>query len=64
MADTGRSADRRRPPPVVTRANNRNSSYVTHIEKIAVNADEQRTFARDRRAENWNVGRVPAQVCR
>ncbi len=61
---TGSSVNFGRPPPIVTRANYRNSSYSTHIEKIAVDADEQRTLARDRRAEYCNVGLVPAQVRR
>ena len=40
MVDAGSSAGHGRSPPIVTRANNRNPGYVTHIEKIAVDADE------------------------
>jgi hypothetical protein len=62
--DTGTStlANFSRPPPIVTRTNNRNSSNGTHIEKIAVNADEQGAISGDRRAQHRNVGWVPAQV--
>lgn len=41
----------------------RKSSYGTHVEKFLVIADEQRTFARIRRAEYRNAGRFRAQVC-
>jgi hypothetical protein len=35
-----------------------------HIKQIAVDADEQRTLAGDRRSQYWNVRRISAQVCR
>lgn len=53
--ETANSADFGR-PPVVIRANNRNSRLVTHVEKLAFNADEHRKFARDRLAEYVRSG--------
>ena len=48
--------------PIFARANDRNFVNFLHIEKIAVDTDQQRTFAGDGGTQHRNVVGISAQI--
>ena len=51
-------------PPLLSGTDNRNGLNCLHIEKIAIDADQERAFTGNRSAQYRYIGRISANVCR
>ncbi len=56
------SADLLSAPPILARTNNRNSLNCLHVEKIAIDADQERAFTRDRGAQHRYIATISADI--
>jgi hypothetical protein len=57
-----KSIDLSNAPPILARTNNRNRLNCLHVEKIAIDADQQRACTGNRSAKHWQVCGVSAKV--
>jgi hypothetical protein len=50
--------------PKLARTNNRDFLYCLHIEKVAIDADQQRAGTGNRRAQHWQIGGISTKLWR